>query len=95
MEKITESDLKNEIVDMRERFPRLQDSELFVAWFLKAYVTEKEKEAVGALVGGARDKSLDAVYIDDPSKTVFIVQGKYRQRLNGALEHRSEKSSTP
>ncbi len=90
MEKITESDLKNEIVDMRERFPRLQDSELFVAWFLKAYVTEKEKEAVGALVGGARDKSLDAVYIDDPSKTVFIVQGKYRQRLNGTLEHRSD-----
>src|SRR5438094_96773 len=90
MEKITESDLKNEIVDMRERFPRLQDSDLFVAWFLKAYVTEKEKEAVGALVGGARDKSLDAVYIDDPSKTVFIVQGKYRQRLNGALEHRSD-----
>jgi hypothetical protein len=90
MEKVSETDLKNEIADMRERFPRLQDSDLFVAWFLKAYVTEKEPEAIGALVGGARDKSLDAVYIDDASKTVVIVQGKYRQKLNAALEHRSD-----
>jgi hypothetical protein len=90
METVTETDLKNELADMRERYPRLQDSDLFVAWFLKAYVTEKEKDAVAALVGGPRDKSLDAVYIDDPSKTVFIVQGKYRQRFNGALEHRPD-----
>src|SRR5437763_8750765 len=78
MEKLNEKDLKNEIADMRERFPRFQDSDLFVAWFLKAYVTEKEPEAIAALVGGARDKSLDAVHIDDASKTVVIVQGKYR-----------------
>ncbi len=90
MEKVSETDLKNEIADMRDRFARLQDSDLFVAWFLKAYVTEKEQEAISALVGGARDKSLDAVHVDDPSKTVVIVQGKYRQRLNGALEHRSD-----
>jgi AIPR protein len=90
MEKVSEADLKNEIADMRERFPRLQDSDLFVAWFLKAYVTEKEQDAIGALVGGARDKSLDAVYVDDATKTVVLVQGKYRQRFNGALEHRSD-----
>jgi hypothetical protein len=92
MEKVSETDLKNEIGDMRERFPRLQDSDLFVAWFLKAYVIsfDKEQEAVNALVGGSRDKNLDAVYIDEPSKTVFVVQGKYRQRFNGALEHRSD-----
>ena len=91
MEKVTETDLKNEIADMRERFPRLQDSDLFVAWFLKAYVTgEKEDVAISALVGGARDKSLDAVHVDDATKTVVLVQGKYRQRFNGALEHRSD-----
>jgi len=91
MEKVSETDLKNEIADMRERFPRLQDSDLFVAWFLKAYVTgEKEDVAISALVGGARDKSLDAVHVDDATKTVVLVQGKYRQRFNGALEHRSD-----
>jgi hypothetical protein len=90
MKKVSETDLKSEIADMRERFPRLQDSDLFVAWFLKAYVTEKEQDAVAALVGGAGDKSLDAVHIDEPSKTVAIVQGKYRQRFNGALEHRPD-----
>jgi hypothetical protein len=90
MQNVTEADLVGEIVDMRERFSRLQDSELFVAWFLKCFITEKEGDAVAALVGGARDKSLDAIYIDEPSKTVFLIQGKYRQRISGALEHRSD-----
>jgi|ERR1017187_193054 hypothetical protein len=90
MQTVTETDLKIEIADMRERFPRLQDSELFVAWFLKCFITEKEDDAVAALVGGPRDKSLDAIHIDDASKTVFLIQGKYRQRTNGALEHRSD-----
>ncbi|HOU22449.1 MAG TPA: AIPR family protein [Kiritimatiellia bacterium] len=86
----TEKDLKTEIADMRERFPRLQDSELFVAWFLKCFVTESEEEAIAALVGGPKDKSLDAIFVDDQSKKVFIVQGKYRRFANGASEHRSD-----
>ena len=69
----TEKDLKAEIADMRERFPRLQDSELFVAWFLKCFVTEREEDAIAALVGGPKDKSLDAIFVDDQSKKVFIV----------------------
>lgn len=87
---VTDQDLKTEIAEMRERFPRLQDSDLFVAWFLKCFVTEKEEEAISALVGGPRDKSLDAIFVDEPAKKVFIVQGKYRQRTGGALEHRSD-----
>ncbi|HUD49747.1 MAG TPA: AIPR family protein [Candidatus Baltobacteraceae bacterium] len=93
MKNVTDQDLKNEIADMRERYPRLQDSELFVACFLKCCVTENEQEAIAALVGGPGDKSLDAILIDDPSKTVFVVQGKYRQRTNGAREHRSDVTS--
>jgi hypothetical protein len=87
---VTDRDLRTEIADMRERFPRLQDSELFVGWFLTSFVTESEAEAIGALVGGARDKGLDAIFVDDPAKKVFIVQGKYRQRFSGTLEHRSD-----
>ncbi len=87
---VTYMDLKNEIRDMRERYPSLKDSDLFVAWFLKCFVTESEEDAVHALTGGAKDKSLDAVFIDDPAKKVFIVQGKFRQKLEKAKEHRSD-----
>jgi hypothetical protein len=90
MNTVTEQDLKTEISDMRERFPRLQDSDLFVAWFLKCFVTEKEEEAIAALVGGSKDKSLDAIFVDEPAKKVFIVQGKYRHRMDAGTEHRSD-----
>ena len=87
---VTEQDLKNEIQDMRERYARLQDSELFVAWFLKCFVTESESQAIAGLVGGPRDKSLDAIFVDDAAKAVFLVQGKYRQRAGRTLERRSD-----
>ncbi len=90
MQTVTEQDLKNEIIEMRERFPRLQDSDLFVAWFLKSFVVAKEEEAIASLVGGPRDKSLDAIHIDDAAKAVFLIQGKYRQRSNGPAEHRAD-----
>jgi hypothetical protein len=90
MNTVTEQDLKTEISDMRERFPRLQDSDLFVAWFLKCFVTEKEEEAIAALVGGSKDKSLDAIFVDEPAKKVFVVQGKYRHRMDAGTEHRSD-----
>ena len=90
MNTVTEQDLKTEIADMRERFPRLQDSDLFVSWFLKCFVTEKEEEAIAALVGGSKDKSLDAIFVDEPAKKVFVVQGKYRHRMDAGTEHRSD-----
>ena len=90
MANVSENDLKNEIGDMSERFPQLQDSDLFVAWFLKCLVTENEDEAIRSLVGGARDKNLDAIHIDEQSKMVCFVQGKYRQRTIGIAERRSD-----
>jgi hypothetical protein len=90
MNTVTEQDLKTEISDMRERFPRLKDSDLFVAWFLKCFVTEKEEDAIAALVGGPKDKSLDAIFVDETAKKVFAIQGKYRHRLEGGTEHRSD-----
>jgi hypothetical protein len=87
---VTEKDLKSELDDMRERYRSLKDDELFVAWFMKCFVTDTEEEAVGSLVGGTKDKSLDAIHIDEAARKVFIVQGKYRQKPNGGGEKRSD-----
>lgn len=90
MSNVSDKDLKNELHDIQERYPKLKDDELFVVWFLKCFVVEKEEEAVAALVGGKKDKSLDAIHVDEQSKSVFIVQGKYRTRNKAALEKRTD-----
>ena len=76
MSQVTEKDLKAEVEDVRERYRNLKNDDLFVAWFMKCFVTDTEEEAVASLVGGPRDKSLDAVHIDEAASKVFIVQGK-------------------
>lgn len=90
MAQVTERDLKAELEDMRERYRSLKDDELFVAWFMKCFITDTEAEAVAALVGGSRDKSLDAIYIDEAARKVFMVQGKYRQKANSGMEKRND-----
>lgn len=87
---LTENDLKRELDDLHERFHVLGDDELFVTWFLRAFVTEDECAAVDALTGEAGDKSNDAVFINDESKTVFLVQGKYHQPIGSKNESRSD-----
>ncbi len=49
---LTWSDLNAEIDELRHRFPKLQDDDLFVLWFLRAYLTENESIAVEAVSGG-------------------------------------------
>lgn len=85
---LTESDLKRELSELREKHPKLADDELFVAWFMRAFITEKEDEAVESLTGAAGDKGIDALFIDEPSRIVFIVQGKFRQKLGVKQESR-------
>jgi hypothetical protein len=72
-------DLKKEVLEIMDRYPHLSPDNAFIAWFLRAFVTQNEEEAIAAVKGGAGDKSTDGVYIDDKSRLVFIVQGKYHQ----------------
>src|SRR5262249_9832229 len=87
---VTQHDLETQIVDMRNAYPRLKDHELFLVWSLHAIVTEDVTKAANALTGNSRDKGADAIIIDDPAKTVFVIQGKYRKKLNGVNEGRSD-----
>jgi hypothetical protein len=88
--RLTEVDLRRELGDFKERYPQLGDDELFVLWFLRAFVAEDEGTAAKALCGGPRDKGVDAVLIDEPARIVFVVQGKYRQKVGGKTEHRGD-----
>ncbi len=90
---LTAQDLKRELKDWQARFPRLEEHELFVAWFLRAFVVEEDTDAVKGLTGGSGDKDADAVFIDDRAKIVFIVQGKYRQDLWEKAESRKDVKS--
>jgi hypothetical protein len=87
---LTEQNLKRELAYFREKFPSLHDDELFVVWFLRAFVTEDEETAAKSLTGVGGDKGLDAILIDDAGKIVFVVQGKYRQKFNQKNEVRSD-----
>lgn len=89
-EKLNQEALKREIDDFQSRYPRLDHPDLFVAWFLRAFVTADEPSAINALCGGSRDKDSDAVLIDDSSRKVFIVQGKYHAKLMEHTEKRPD-----
>ena len=58
---LTEQHLKRELAYFREKFPNIHDDELFVVWFLRAFVTEDEEAAARALTGVSNDKQIDAV----------------------------------
>ncbi|HYP66685.1 MAG TPA: AIPR family protein [Thiobacillaceae bacterium] len=85
-----EKDLQRELSEYHERYPKLGDDELFVLWFLRAFVSDSDTDAEESLCGGSRDKGVDAVMIDDPARIIFIVQGKYRKLVAAKSEQRGD-----
>ncbi len=63
----------------RQHEPTKKDDH-FVMWFLVAHWGADEEHAAKAITGGSRDKGIDALLIDDATKTVCIVQGKPREQ---------------
>ena len=53
------------------------DGQRFVAWYLRNIFNLDEVETKDAIVDGAGDKQIDAVYIDNQDCKVYIIQGKY------------------
>jgi uncharacterized protein YpmB len=81
-------DLTKEVLEIKDRNPQLLDDSAFVVWFLRAFITEDEKQAVDSLTGQAGDKSSDAIYLDHDNRIAFVVQGKYHSH-NHSIEPRS------
>jgi hypothetical protein len=82
-------DLIREIRDLAAReslsFERKEDDQ-FLYWFLRAYVTSEGEAAARALTGFSGEKNLDAVYIDDQAKAVYLVQGKFHKSIMSKQE---------
>lgn len=53
------------------------DGQRFVAWYLRNIHNLDTYETKDCITDGAGDKQIDAIYIDNQSSTVFIIQGKF------------------
>ena len=83
-------DIDKELDELRHRYPALKKEDLFVTWFLRAYVTDDLEAAAKAVTNGPGDKGIDAIFIEDRSRSVFLVQGKYRHSVGLKSEGRNE-----
>ncbi|BCO30071.1 hypothetical protein TspCOW1_01740 [Thiohalobacter sp. COW1] len=89
-DKLSISDLNAEIRELGERYPELKNDDLFVLWFLRAYITDDERLAAEAIAGGPNDKGIDGVFVDDKARSVFVLQGKYRHQVGNKTEARND-----
>src|SRR2546430_109303 len=71
-ERVTIAGLRQQVADLEDRFPKLSDDNLFVLWYLSAMLVDDEKTAAESLVGGPADKGVDAVFVDDDTRSVFV-----------------------
>ncbi len=59
----------------KQNFPN--DGQRFVAWYLRNIHNLDTFETKDCITDGAGDKQIDAIYIDNQSCTVYIIQGKF------------------
>lgn len=59
----------------KENFPN--DGQRFVAWYLRNIHNLDTFETKDCITDGAGDKQIDAVYIDNQSCTIYVIQGKF------------------
>src|SRR5581483_7459256 len=82
--------LRSEVRDFQQRFAKLTEEDAFAAWFIRAYLLDSEDGAVDALTGVARDKGIDAAWVDDDAHRAFVLQSKFRKKILGSSENRTE-----
>ncbi|MBQ6277112.1 MAG: AIPR family protein [Bacteroidales bacterium] len=58
-----------------QNFPN--DGQRFVAWYLRNIFLLDQRQAKDAITDGAKDKQIDAVFIDNDNSKIYIIQGKF------------------
>ena len=81
--------IKKEVKEIVQQVVGISPDNAFIVWFLRAFFTDDQEQAVSALTGASRDRGIDAILIDHEARTVFVVQGKYRQNEIPPNEDRS------
>ena len=69
--------LRSELSTFHDEFPKLSDDDLFVVWFLFAFVTGDKASAVAALTGHSGEKGIDAIHVDHTARLVSPGRGKW------------------
>ena len=71
------SKILNEIAQdyYKVNFPN--EGQRFVAWYLRNIHNLDTYETKDCITDGAEDKQIDAVYVDNQSSTIYIIQGKF------------------
>ncbi|MCL2874365.1 MAG: AIPR family protein [Defluviitaleaceae bacterium] len=59
----------------QQQYPN--DGQRFVAWYLRNIHNLDEIQTKDCITDGAGDKQIDAIYIDDASSMIYIIQGKF------------------
>lgn len=59
----------------QQQYPN--DGQRFIAWYLRNIHGLDEIQTKGCITDGANDKQIDAIFVDDNSSTVYIIQGKF------------------
>ena len=86
---LTINDINDQLDEFSILYPSFKREDLFIIWFLRAYVTDDVELAARSVTNGKSDKGVDAVFVDDRSDIVFIIQSKFRQKYS-VIEKRSE-----
>jgi len=83
--------LAGEIEAIKEKNPKLADDNAFVYWFLSAYLLDSDDSQLikNCILGAKGDINIDAMYIDEKNKKIFLVQTKYRD-TDRATEKRND-----
>jgi hypothetical protein len=80
---VDRADLKTQFELLRQRqrasIAGETDEDLFPIWTLLAMATQDERAAAEAICGGSWDRGIDAVFVDQRTHTVWIIQGKFRR----------------
>jgi hypothetical protein len=82
--------IKKEVKEISRQVHGISPDNAFIVWFLRAFFTDDQEQALSALTGGANDKGVDAIHIDQEARTAFVIQGKYRQGATPPNENRSD-----
>ena len=71
---------ENELKSYEKRAPDF--SGRFIRWFLESIYRLDEIDADDACVDAKHDKGVDAIYVDDVTETVHIIQAKTKTKNN-------------